>query len=46
MSHLDDRNAATMARILLDEARKSGAGVVVTSIGKRFDIAYDKIFAL
>lgn len=46
MSHLDDRNAATMARILLDEARKSGAGVVVTSIGKCFEIAYDKTFAL
>jgi ABC-type lipoprotein export system ATPase subunit len=46
VSHLDDRNAATMARILAEHVRASGAGVVVTSIGKHFDIPYDKTFAL
>ena len=46
VSHLDDRNGATMASILLEEARRTGAGVVVTSIGKHFEIDYDKTLAL
>ncbi len=45
-SHLDDRNAEVIARILVDEARAQGAGVIITSIGKHFDIGYDKIMVL
>lgn len=45
-SHLDDRNAEAMARILVDEAREQGAGVIVTSIGRHFDLAYDKTMKL
>lgn len=46
MSHLDDVNAAVMAGILLEEVRKNGTGIIVTSVGKRFGIDYDKIFSL
>ena len=46
MSHLDERNAAVMAGILLEEVRTNGTGVIVTSVGKRFEIEYDKVFSL
>lgn len=45
-SHLDDRNSQIMSRILTEEAHAQGAAVIVTSIGKHFDISYDKILAL
>lgn len=41
VSHLDDANAATMARLLADEALRQGAGIVTTSIGKRLPLDYD-----
>ena len=46
ISHLDDGNGHVMSRILTEEARKRGAGVVVTSIGKHFPLVNDRIFAL
>ncbi|MCM1313123.1 MAG: ATP-binding cassette domain-containing protein [Bacteroides sp.] len=46
VSHLDETNSEIMGRILTEEARKQGAGVVVTSIGRRIEIDYDKIFRL
>lgn len=46
MSHLDERNAAILAEILREEIRSRGVGVVITSVGKRFVMDYDKIFAL
>lgn len=46
ISHLDDRNSQIMADIMLEEARRQGAGVIVTSIGKHMDIKYDKIYRL
>ncbi len=46
ISHLDDANAATMAEVLREHASALGAGVVVTSIGKHFEMKYDKILAL
>lgn len=46
ISHLDDRNSAIMADIMMTEARKQGAGVIVTSIGKHMDLEYDKIYRL
>ena len=46
ISHLDDGNGRIMSRILTEEARKQGAGVVVTSIGKHLPLDYDRIFAL
>lgn len=46
VSHLDDRNAEAMGRLLMDEVRARGAGVIVTSVGKRMQLDYDKIFRL
>ena len=46
ISHLDDKNSAAMCDIMLEEAKRQGAGVIVTSIGKHVDINYDHIFHL
>ena len=31
---------------MMEEARRQGAGVIVTSIGKHMDLDYDKVFCL
>lgn len=46
ISHLDDTNSAIMADIMMTEAKKQGAGVIVTSIGKHMALNYDKTFKL
>lgn len=46
ISHLDDENAAVMASLMMEEAHRQGAGVIVTSIGKHMDLDYDKVFCL
>ena len=46
ISHLDDTNSRIMGDILMEEAKKEGAGVIVTSIGKHMDLSYDKTFKL
>lgn len=46
VSHLDDENSRIMAEIIMEEAKKNGAGLVVTSIGKRMPLNYDKILKL
>ena len=46
VSHLDDANAKAMSEIVLAEAKALGAGVVITSIGKRLEMPYDKTFKL
>ncbi|MBQ0072723.1 MAG: ATP-binding cassette domain-containing protein [Prevotella sp.] len=46
ISHLDDRNSKIMAEIMMEEANKQNACVIVTSIGKHMDMAYDKVFKL
>ena len=46
ISHLDDQNARAMADIMMEEASRQGAGVVVTSIGKHVDMHYDKVLKL
>lgn len=46
ISHLDDANAAVMADIMMTEAHRQGAGVIVTSIGKHMNLSYDHIFKL
>ena len=46
ISHLDDANGAIMGEIMMEEARRQGAGVVVTSIGKHIGLQYDKTFRL
>lgn len=46
ISHLDDANAETMGEVMMEEARAQGAGVIVTSIGKRILLDYDDVIAL
>lgn len=46
ISHLDDRNSQIMADIMTTEAKRQGAGIIVTSIGKHMDLNYDKIYKL
>lgn len=46
ISHLDDANAQVMADIILEEAHKQNACVIVTSIGKHMNIQYDKVIRL
>lgn len=46
ISHLDDRNSQIMADIMMEEARKQNACVIVTSIGKHMALDYDVIYRL
>lgn len=46
VSHLDDVNGQTISEILMHEAREQGAAIVVTSIGKRMELPYNKTFCL
>lgn len=46
ISHLDDENARVMASIMMEEVRRQGAAVLVTSIGKHMQLPYDKTLRL
>jgi ABC-type lipoprotein export system ATPase subunit len=46
VSHLDDSNSQIMADILQEEVKKQGAGLIVTSIGKRMELPYDAVLRL
>ena len=46
ISHLDDTNAEIMGRIMTEEAKKQGAGIIATSIGKHIDLEYERVFNL
>lgn len=46
VSHLDDTNNAIMSRLLMEEAEKQGAGIIVTSIGKHLELEYDETLKL
>ena len=46
ISHLDDNNSRIMADIMMTEAKRQGAGVIVTSIGKHMDLDYEKTLRL
>ncbi|MCI5709933.1 MAG: ATP-binding cassette domain-containing protein [Prevotella sp.] len=46
ISHLDDKNSRIMADIMMDEAKRQGAGVIVTSIGKHMDLNYERTLRL
>ena len=46
ISHLDDRNSDIMRDIVLAEAKRQEAAVIVTSIGKHMNIDYDKVYNL
>lgn len=46
ISHLDDTNSRIMGEILTTEARRQGAGIILTSIGKHIELEYDKVLKL
>ena len=46
ISHLDDNNARIMGELVMEEAGKQGAGIIVTSIGKHIELTYDRILKL
>lgn len=46
ISHLDDTNSCIMGDIMMTEAKRQGAGVIVTSIGKHMDLDYEKVVRL
>ena len=46
ISHLDEQNAEIMGRIITAEARRQGAAVITTSIGKHIDLGYDQVLRL
>lgn len=46
ISHLDDNNSRIMGDIMMEEAHRQGAGVIVTSIGKHMDLDYEKTLML
>ncbi len=46
ISHLDDNNSRIMGDIMMTEAKRQGAGVIVTSIGKHMDLPYEKVVKL
>lgn len=46
ISHLDEGNSRVMADIMMEEAKRQGAGVIVTSIGKHMTLNYDTVLHL
>ena len=46
ISHLDDDNSRIMGDIMMEEARRQGAGVIVTSIGKHMNLNYERTVKL
>lgn len=46
ISHLDDTNSQIVGELLTSEAKRQGAGVIVTSIGKHIELNYDKVLKL
>lgn len=46
ISHLDAENSVVVGEIMMAEARRQGAGVVITSIGNRIDLPYNQVFQL
>lgn len=46
VSHLDEENSRTMGEIMMEEACRQGAAVIVTSIGKHIEMNYDKVLKL
>ncbi len=46
ISHLDEENGCLIGTLLKKEVSRQGAGIIVTSIGKRLELDYDKIWKL
>lgn len=46
ISHLDADNSHLIANLMVEEARKQGAGIIITSIGNHPEIPYHKTFKI
>ena len=46
ISHLDATNSEIMGRIMTAEAKRQGAGIIATSIGKHMELPYEQVFKL
>lgn len=46
VSHLDAANGEVLSRMLLAEAQRQGAGILVTSVGNRLPLPYHKVYTL
>ena len=46
MSHLDDTNNRIVADIITEEAARTGAAVIATSVGNNLDIAVEEALKL
>lgn len=46
ISHLDNENSSIMGRMVIAEAKRQGAGVICTSIGKHIELPYQKVYRL
>ena len=46
ISHLDANNSRIMGEIMMEEAKKQGAGVIVTSIGNHMNLNYERTLKL
>lgn len=46
VSHLDKDNSQIMGQLMMEEAQRQGAGVIVTSIGHHMNLNYEKVFKL
>ena len=46
VSHLDETNNRIVAGLIADEARRQGAGVIVTSVGNHLALDYDRTFKM
>ena len=46
ISHLDDNNAVIMGKMIVAEAQRQGAGIIMTSIGRHIDMKYEKTLRL
>ncbi len=46
VSHLDEANNRIAARLIAEEARRQGAGIISTSVGNHLALEYDKVLRL
>lgn len=46
ISHLDDTNSSTVLSLIAEQVNRQQAGLIVTSIGKHFNMNYDRIVRL
>lgn len=42
ISHLDDVNSNQMGQLMMEEADRQGAAIIITSIGKHVELPYDR----